>query len=201
MNETLMFDFSNFYDRVAKELPNDCKVAEIGIADGISALYLAEKLNGLGKKFTLYMIDNMDYGGYIQLCTIYENIIKSGLGGSIKVVPKDSIEASKDFNEGELNFIFLDSSHEYIETRESIKAWYPKLKDGSILSGHDYYLYEGVKKAVDELIPETFQRETIDTEEQFQEFEPEQFKHIQQTNNGYGLWYCIKDFYKTLNNI
>lgn len=197
--ETLMFDFSEWYDRIAKELPNDCKIAEIGVANGDSALYLAKRLNELGKSFTLYMIDSLDYGGNIQLCQIYENIIASGLGGDIKVIPKDSIEASKDFNDGELDFIFLDSSHQYKETKESIKLWYPKLKDGSILSGHDYYLYDGVKKAVDELIPETFQRETIETEEQFQEFEPEQFRHIQQTNNGYGLWYCIKDFYKTLN--
>ena len=46
--ETLMFDFYDFYDRIAKELPNDCKVCEVGVADGISALYLAKKLNELG---------------------------------------------------------------------------------------------------------------------------------------------------------
>lgn len=190
-----MFDFSKFYDRIAEWMPDNCKVAEIGVADGESALYLASKLNQLGKKFTLYMVDNLDYGGYIQLCTIYENIIRSGLGGNIKVVPKDSIEASKDFNDGELHFIFLDSSHEYNETLESIKSWYPKLLDGGFFSGHDIYLYSGVDKAVRELVPKIITRNDIIG----RDFDPEQFLFEENTDKGYGIFYFVKDFYKKLN--
>lgn len=197
--ETLMFDFSNFYDRVAKELPDNCKICEVGVADGDSSLYLAKKLNELGKRFKLYMVDNMDYGKYIQICKIYENIIRSGLGANIEVMPYGSVEASTLFNDNSLHFVFLDSSHQYQSTKEEIERWYPKLIDGYKLAGHDYNLYEGVRNAVNELIPQTFKRETIDTEEQFQEFEEEQFLFTEQTNNEYGLWYCIKDFYKKIN--
>ncbi len=201
MMESIMFDFSSFYDRIAEELPDGCKVVEVGVADGNSALYLAKRLDQLGKKFTLYMVDNLDYGNYIQLCTIYENIIKSGLGANIKVIPKDSVEASKDFNDGELHFCFLDSSHAYQETLDSIKHWYPKLLDGHILAGHDYDLYDGVKNAVNELIPNRYQRESIHTAEQHQDFEEEQFLFTEPTSSNYGLWYCVKDFYKKLNDI
>lgn len=193
--ETVMFDFSGFYDRIAKELPDNCKVCEVGVADGISALYLGKKLNELCKNFTLYMVDNLDYGKYIQLCKIYENIIESGLGENIKVIPKDSIEASKDFNDGELDFIFLDSSHQYDETKESIKAWVPKLKDEYIFSGHDYHLYDGVKKAVDELIPTQFKRTDIPD----REFDYEKVLHIEQTEKEYGLFWFRKQFYLSLN--
>lgn len=193
--ETTMFDFASFYYKIAQELPNNCKVCEVGVADGDSALYLAKCLHSIGKDFTLYMVDNLDYGKYIQLCTIYENIIKSGLGEHIKVVPKDSIEASKDFNDGELDFLFLDSSHQYNETFQSIKAWYPKIKDEGIFSGHDYYLYEGVRNAVNELIPTHFKRTDIPD----REFDYEQVLHIEQTEKNYGLFWVRKQWYLQLN--
>lgn len=193
--ESTMFDFSGFYDRIAEQMPDNCKVCEVGVADGESALYLADRLNKLGKNFTLYMVDNLDYGKYIQLCHIYENIIKSGLGGNIKVIPKDSIEASKDFNDGELHFIFLDSSHEYLETKESIINWYPKLLDNGIFSGHDYHLYEGVRNAVDELIPTHFKRTDIPD----REFDYEKVLNIEYTEKGYGLFWMQKQWYLQLN--
>lgn len=193
--ETTMFDFLHFYDRIAKELPSGCNIAEIGVADAHSALYLAQRLHHHNKTFTLYLVDNLDYGGYIQLCTIYENIIQSGLGGYIKVIPKDSIEASKDFNDGYLDFIFLDSSHEYQETKDSIKAWFPKLKDDSIFSGHDYNLYEGVRKAVDELVPKTFLRTDIAD----RNFDVENVLNIEETTKGYGIFHFRKQWYFKLN--
>jgi len=135
MNESVMFDYPAFYERIARELPEECRLCEIGVADGISALYIARELYLQKKEFKLYMVDNMDYGKYIQMKTIYENIIRSGLGEYIEVIPYDSVKASTLFNDGFLDFIFLDSSHEYQETKDSIKAWYPKLKDGGKFAG------------------------------------------------------------------
>lgn len=194
MEETLMFDFSGVYDRIAKELPDNCKVCEVGVADGISALYLATRLHELGKKFKLYMVDNLDYGKYIQLCSIYQNIIKSGLGEFIEVVPYDTLEAATMFNHGYLDFVFIDSSHLYNETKAEIAIWYNKVKDKGILSGHDYNSDE-VKRAVDEMIPTIITRNDIED----RIFEPEQFLHTEQTTNGYGVWWAQKDFYKKLN--
>lgn len=190
-----MFDFKEYYSRMANRLPNDCKVVEIGVAAGNSALYLAKKLNELGKNFTLYMVDNMDYGGMEQIVEIYENIIESGLGKSIKVIPKDSIEASKKFNDNSLDFVFLDSSHELIETRNSCVSWYPKLKDGAIFSGHDAITSIGVSQAINEIFPKTITREPIDEPEQKQVFEPEILLNIENTDNGFGIFWVKKIFY------
>ncbi len=199
--DSLMFDFREFYDKIAEELPNDCRVAEVGIADGASMIYLCKKLRSLGKKFKMYGIDNMGYGGYEQMKTIYTNVIESGLGQFIEIIPYDSVEASKKFNDNYLHFVYLDSSHEYESTKEEIKAWFPKLIDGYKLAGHDYDLYEDVKNAVTELIPNRYQRESIHTAEQHQDFEEEQFLFTEPTSSNYGLWYCVKDFYKKLNDI
>jgi cephalosporin hydroxylase len=195
--EHTMFDFSFFYDRVAKELPDNSIVCEVGVADGNSALYLANKINSLGKSFKLYMVDNMDYGKYFQMKTIYENIIKSGLGKYIEVVPTDSVKASKMFNGDSLDFVYLDSSHQYKPTLKEIKAWYPKLRDGALLSGHDFYSKEnpGVQKAVKELLPEIIKRPDINEADHHQEFLPHQFLNVENTPLNLGVWYATKTFY------
>lgn len=197
MSELLMFDFQEFYNRVADHLPDDCVVCEVGVANGDSALHLAQRLHNQNKKFKMYMVDNMDYGGYNQIITIYENIIKSGLGERIIVIPKDSIEASKMFNGNSLDFCFIDSSHAYEETKNSIVSWYPKLKDDCLLAGHDFFLYEDVRKAVEEKIPFQIKRPPIENieAEHFQEFEPEQFLFTEDTASHFGIWLCQKKFY------
>ena len=192
--ELIMFDFSNFYDIVSELLPSGCRIAEIGVANGDSALYLAKKLVEKNKTFKLYMVDNMDYGKYFQMKTIYENIIKSGLGEYIEVMPFDSLEACKMFNDGYLDFAFIDSSHLYEPTKKEIKAWYNKIVDLGFLAGHDYNAPE-VNKAVNEVIPKKIQRNDIPD----RVFPVEHFLYTHPTDRNYGIWYCQKDWYKKLN--
>lgn len=194
MSDLIMFDFQHFYQKIAKELPDDCKVCEVGVANGDSALFLAQELNRLGKKFKLYMVDNMDYGGYVQMKTIYQNIIKSGLGEFIEVVPFASLHATEFFNDGYLDFCYIDSSHTYEETKKEIRAWYPKVKDGNILSGHDYNAPE-VQQAVNEVVPKVFVRDEING----QHFNPEEVLQNEETLNGWGLWWFRKQWYLKLN--
>lgn len=194
-----MFDFADWYDYIADIMPQESELVECGVADGCSALYLARKLLDKGKQFKLYMIDNMDYGQYNQMATIYKNIYYRGLFENVEVVPLDSVSAAKSFNGNTLDFVFLDSSHEETETKKEILVWYDKLKEEGILSGHDYFSIEnpGVKKAVDELLPKMITRETIDNQEaeHYQEFEPEQLLYTKQTTKDCGIWYVRKRFY------
>lgn len=193
--ESEMFDYSEYYDKVANALPNNSRICEIGAGDGVSGIYLAQKLHELGKGFKLYLVDNLAYGQYLQMKQIYENIIKSGLGELIEFIPYDSTEAAKLFNDEFLNFIFLDSSHEEQETKDSIKAWFPKLVDGGVFGGHDYYEYPSVKKAVDETVPWTVTRDPLDETI----FEEESVLNILDTKKHYGIWDFKKRWYLKLN--
>lgn len=61
-----------------------------------------------------------------------------------------SIEAAKTI-EDDLDFVYIDANHNYEYVKQDIEAWYPKLKKGGILSGHDYPTLS-VQKAVDEFV-------------------------------------------------
>lgn len=48
------------------------------------------------------------------------------------------------------DFVFLDGSHEYEDVKWECENYSEIIKPGGILSGHDYDIFEGVNKAVDE---------------------------------------------------
>lgn len=189
-----MFDFSKYYKKIAAELPNNCVIGEVGVADCDSALFLANELKSIGKNFKFYFIDSLQYGGTEQLNTIIKKVIESGLSENIEVLPLDSLNASCKFNDGYFDFIFIDASHEYELTKADIRLWYRKVKDEAIIAGHDMNMEE-VRRAVLEVVPQIFVRNDIKD----RNFEPEIILHTEKTDNDYGLWWFKKQWYLTLN--
>jgi hypothetical protein len=49
-----------------------------------------------------------------------------------------------------VDLIFLDGSHEYEDVKWECENYSKLVKPGGVLSGHDYNIFEGVNKAVDE---------------------------------------------------
>ena len=150
-----MCDFHAFYRGVAEKLPDGARIVEVGVADGHSAIYLAETMADLGKKFKLYMVENLAYGGSEQANTVIRNIVRSGLGEHIDFMQISSLDASCKWPDNWAHFVFLDSSHTYEQTKAEIRLWHHKVMWNGILAGHDYNeeAGEGVKRAVDEVAP------------------------------------------------
>ena len=65
------------------------------------------------------------------------------------VLRQDARIAVQGFPDESLDFVYIDSSHEFNETQDEILCWYPKLKSGGVLSGHDYANGPEVRRAVD----------------------------------------------------
>lgn len=73
------------------------------------------------------------------------------------IVKCDSTEASKLIANESLDFVYIDANHSYEACLSDIKIWYPKLRVGGIIAGHDYIpdgIYPegvfGVQRAVNE---------------------------------------------------
>jgi hypothetical protein len=74
--------------------------------------------------------------------------------GRYKVHRMTSVEASKSFEDESVDFVFIDGDHSYEGCALDIKSWFPKIKVGGLLSGHDYRNERnyGVQKAVHEFL-------------------------------------------------
>jgi predicted O-methyltransferase YrrM len=56
----------------------------------------------------------------------------------VEFIRKTSVEAAKDFPDGHFDFVYIDGDHSYECCKEDMEAWYPKIKKGGVLCGHDF---------------------------------------------------------------
>lgn len=190
-----LFDFAAYYTFIAAQLSSPCTIAEVGVSNGTSAIFLAETLLNLGKKFTLHLVDNLAYGGANQLGDIVRNVWRAAIAELVEIHPTDSLQASCRFPDNHFDFVFIDASHLLEQTKADIRCWYPKIKDEGILAGHDYLTAEQVQMAVNAIVPATFTRPRT----RAQHFGPESILQVEQTEQGYGVWWFRKQFYLKLN--
>lgn len=169
-----MFDFEDYYNRVAELMPDNCRVCEVGIANAASAIFLAEAILNLGKNIERFvLVDNLQYGGNDQAQTIINHIIQSGIK-EFEFLQMGSLDASCKFPDGYLDFCFIDASHTFEGTKADVRCWWHCMKDGAILAGHDAAMVE-VKQAIEEVIPKDQLR-------------------IIETTKSYGIWELVKDY-------
>jgi hypothetical protein len=56
----------------------------------------------------------------------------------IQIIRDTSINAAKLIPNKSLDFVYIDGNHQYEFVIEDIKSWFPKLKVGGIIGGHDF---------------------------------------------------------------
>ena len=132
------------YKMVKKYFNEDFVVAEVGSFEGASTLLFAlfakqvhsidPYLTGSAEEQASGIFDDFNLKAeqtFVDRCKSYSynNIIK---------IRKTSMEACPDFATGSLDCVYIDGEHNYEHINNDITNWYPKLKKGGILSGHDY---------------------------------------------------------------
>ena len=75
-----------------------------------------------------------------------------------EIIKKKSMEAIKDFKQGDLDFVYIDANHSYHSVKEDVESWSEIVRPGGIVAGHDYGHFKhrdrnlGTKKAIDEYV-------------------------------------------------
>lgn len=134
--------------------------AEIGTFKGETAKFLAKKLPNLEM---LYCIDpwitydnyevtlgrNKKGKDFNRLYEAAKNTLKEF--NNVKIIKEFSSNAVLKFDDYSLDFVFIDGNHAYEYVLQDIMMWYTKIKNGGIISGHDYGKERfGVTEAVNE---------------------------------------------------
>lgn len=131
-------------------------MAEVGVADGRNSVAM---LKGM-EVSRLYLIDsypNYKDGTFIRKGELQETyymamFINLQLYLSKTVfITRNSLFASSLFEREFFDFVYIDSHHSYSSTKGDIEAWWPLVKGGGVLGGHDigHVDYPGVAKAVE----------------------------------------------------
>lgn len=153
------FTYPILYKSMVEKFPSGSKFVEVGSWKGKSAAYLAVEIINSKKNILLDCIDTWKgsaehaHDSYIKSNSLYELFIKniSSLSSVINPIRMDSVSASKQYENNSIDFVFIDANHEYTYVKKDIESWFPKVKVGGIIAGHDYRNGWGdVDRAVDE---------------------------------------------------
>lgn len=165
------FDFEDIYQEAIDRAPKNGHLVEIGTFLGKSLCYLLEKAEISQKNLSISCVDlfsitpdsgdgempwgenariwEKNNGGENALFDHFQKNISECAGNkNLSILRQNSWEASHRFENSSLDFVFIDASHAYHNVKKDIESWFPKLKPGSIMAGHDYN--RGVEKAVRE---------------------------------------------------
>lgn len=161
-------DFQDLYSEMIDHFPDNSHFVEIGSWKGRSAAYMAVELINSGKKIKFDCVDTWlgsqehlepSSPFFVQELIkdkdwLYYEFLKNirPVSDFINPIRMSSLEAVSLYENRSLDFVFIDASHEYDDVKKDIVAWYPKVKKGGYLCGHDYTTFDGVRKAVDETI-------------------------------------------------
>src|SRR5689334_10735940 len=169
-------DFGEIYKYMTDHASDGDIFVEVGTFVGKSTIFLANCIKDSGKKIDFYAVDPLqpEYHAFgrdaiaDQLMkkwgsnlheVLLTNLAEAEVAEYVKYVKLPSVEAAKQFEDGSLSFVFIDAEHLYEQVCQDIKAWWPKIKKGGAIGGHDYHpiwppgAWPGVLKAVNELVP------------------------------------------------
>lgn len=154
------FDFERVYEFAVRGYSG--RFLEIGSYRGKSSAFLAVEIANSGKQIELYCCDTFRN----ENCPTLED--KPGYNGDIfwshmkqfpfvQALQGYNFQFVDDFADEYFDFIFIDASHDYESVKKDIELWYPKLRKGGLMGGHDFTDYwPGVKQAVGEIFHSDF---------------------------------------------
>ncbi|HUT93889.1 MAG TPA: class I SAM-dependent methyltransferase [Thermoguttaceae bacterium] len=135
------------------------RIAEIGVDKGKCAYHLRR----LFFQAELHLIDPWAaYEGYSdrcvptrdagdRKCTLVHELF---VGDHAVTIHRTMSEDAAREIPGDFDVVFIDGNHSYEYVKKDIISWRPTIRPGGFLAGHDYLNKRGVRKAVDELLPD-----------------------------------------------
>lgn len=161
------FTFPRMYHDMVARLPNGSRFVEVGVYEGKSFAYLLVETVNQEKHFEVYAVDSFTFtdefnGNPENIQIVFERNL-SGLTGKFVTIKGDSAESADLFEDESVDFVFLDADHIFPRVKSDIEAWWPKIKKGGILAGHDHCPeHPGVAQAVEQVFGDDWDKSYLD---------------------------------------
>lgn len=152
-------NFEHIYQERVDEAPATelSTFIEIGAAFGKSAAIMGEAIRASGKPILLHAVDSFqEHELHVDILSFLNfhreslkhdmpmealtrwNIAQCGLEAWVNIVRDYSVNFAKRFEDESVDWCFIDGDHSYESVCADILAWWPKMKKGRWIGGHDY---------------------------------------------------------------
>jgi hypothetical protein len=156
------FDFGDVYSEQVRRAKPGAHFVEVGAWLGASTAFMGQAIQESGKVIRFDAVDTWK-GGEVcpentAMCKEYAashdvkaeflaNMKACGVDHLINPVECDSAEAANRYPDKSLDFVFIDADHREESVVRDLQAWWPKVKPGGLLAGHDFDEYGPSKGA------------------------------------------------------
>jgi len=132
-------------------MPSHMRIgAEIGVSHGDFSYNILTVMPAV----KLHLVDTWELNDQLPDPISAYNHTMAKLSGfdqcRYSLIKSTSVNAAKLFADDYFDFIYIDADHSCDAVAEDLQAWYPKVRSGGLVIGHDYCQPWGVVQAVDE---------------------------------------------------
>lgn len=158
------FNMENEYLYLLENCPDGGTFVELGCFKGKSTSFIVTEIINQKRAIEFIAVDSFEgatdskdskevqaYNGISDIEKDFDFNTKL-ISHNFSKVKSLSNEAAKLFDDSSIDICFIDAGHSYEAVKNDIESWLPKMKKGSIISGHDYNAWTGVNQAVNEMI-------------------------------------------------
>jgi len=128
-----------------KDIPKNSVLLEVGTGCGVSTMMFAKRckkvvsIDGYDKLKPYGVMTKERFIESEKRFRKYINRFKK-LKKKVNQIKEISSKAVERFSDGEFDIVYLDGDHFPESFRSDLHNWLPKIKEGGILSGHDYQI-------------------------------------------------------------
>lgn len=155
------FDWSALYHRQVEEAASSAVFVEVGAWLGRSSACLGQLVRRSGKAIDCYAVDHcvgepgehfretVERAGGNTAGLLVRHLQEAGVLDVLTLIVADSARAARLFAPGMVDFVFLDAAHDRASVEADLRAWWPRVRPGGVMAGHDYTPHwPGVREAV-----------------------------------------------------
>ena len=163
------FTFPGLYSEAVDRYDN-AHFVEVGSFQGASAAFMAVEIINSGKNIKFDCVDiwgrfaidglNLKEPEKAPDDLVYQLFLKNiePVKDYINVIQNYSVKAAWTYKDNSLDFVFIDADHAFEAVTDDLSAWYPKVKRGGTIAGHDYFTDKPVEFAVNKFFHFDIQR-------------------------------------------
>jgi len=160
------FTYQELYSNMVDYFPDNALFVEVGSWKGRSISNMAVEIHNSEKNIKFDCVDTWDGSeehSDPNSCWFQPELVNDKnwlyriflentkpVNHIINPIRTTSLEAAQYYKNRSIDFVFIDAAHDYENVKADLNAWYPKVKKGGFIGGHDYPGFSGVVLAVNE---------------------------------------------------